>query len=85
VVRQELNHNLQSRVPSAYGQDIVLWNTTLGKKFLKNQAGELRVTASDVLEQNRSVSRSITESYVQDTRDRALGRFVQAVFTYTFR
>jgi hypothetical protein len=85
VVRQELNHNLQSRVPSAYGQDVVLWNTTLGKKFLKGNKGELRVTASDVLEQNRSVSRSITETYVQDSRDRTIGRFVQAVFTYTFR
>jgi hypothetical protein len=84
VVRQELNHNLQSRVPNAYGQDIVLWNTTLGKKFLKNQRGEVRVTASDVLEQNRSVSRSVTESYVQDSRDRTLTRYVQAVFTYTF-
>ena len=85
VVRQEVNHNLQTGVPSAYGQDIVLWNTTLGKKFLKKDAGELRVTASDVLQQNRSVNRSVTETYVQDTRDRTLGRFVQAVFTYTFR
>ena len=84
-MRQELNHNLQSGVPSAYGQDVVLWNTTLGKKFLKNDQGELRVTLTDALEQNRSVSRSVTESYVQDSRDRTLGRFVQAVFTYTFR
>lgn len=85
VVRQELNHNLQSGVPSAYGQDIVLWNTTLGKKLLKDDKGELRITVTDALEQNRSVSRSVTESYVQDSRDRALGRFVQAVFTYTFK
>ena len=85
VVRQELNHNLQSGVPSAYGQDVVLWNTTLGKKFLKDDKGELRVTLTDALEQNRSVSRSVTESYVQDSRDRTLGRYVQAVFTYTFR
>lgn len=85
VIRQELNHNLQSGVPSAYGQDVVLWNTTLGKKFLKGERGEVRVTATDVLEQNRSVSRSITEAYVQDQRDRTLGRYVQAVFTYSFR
>ncbi len=85
VVREEVNHNLQSGVPSAYGQDIVLWNTTVGKKFLKDQRGEIRLTATDVLKQNRSVNRSITESYVQDSRDRALGRYVQAVFTYTFK
>ena len=85
MVRQEVNHNLQSGVPSAYGQDVVLWNTTLGKKFLKKEAGEIRVTATDVLKQNRSVSRSITEAYVQDSRDRTLARYVQAVFTYTFK
>ena len=85
VVRQELNHNLQSGVPSEYGQDVVLWNTTLGKKFLKNDRGEIRVTATDVLAQSRSVSRSVTETYVQDQRDLALGRYVQAVFTYSFR
>ncbi len=85
VVRQELNHNLQSGVPSAYGQDVVLWNTTLGKKFLKDGRGEIRVTATDVLAQNRSVSRSVTETYVEDQRDDTLGRYVQAVFTYSFR
>ncbi|TMQ71433.1 MAG: hypothetical protein E6K80_05570 [Candidatus Eisenbacteria bacterium] len=85
VVREELNHNLQSRVPTAFGQDVVLWNTTLGKKLLKNDRGEIRVTATDVLEQNKSVNRSVTETYVQDSRDSALGRYVQAVFTYTFR
>ncbi|MBI1797606.1 MAG: TonB-dependent receptor [Candidatus Eisenbacteria bacterium] len=85
VVREELTNNLQSGVPSAYGQDVVLWNTTLGKKFLKDQRGELRVTASDVLRQNQSVSRSVTETYVQDSRDLTLSRYVQAVFTYSFK
>ena len=85
VVRQEVNHNLQSGVTNQYGQNVVLWNTTLGKKLLKDDRGELRVTATDVLRQDRSVGRSFTESYVQDSRDSTLGRFVQAVFTYTFR
>jgi outer membrane receptor protein involved in Fe transport len=85
VIRQELNHNLQSGVTDQFGQNVVLWNTTLGKKFLKNDMGELRVTATDVLKQERSVSRSFTETYVQDSRDRALGRYLQAVFTYSFK
>jgi hypothetical protein len=85
VLRQEVNHNLQSGVPSAYGQDIVLMNSTIGKKFLKDGRGELRLTATDVLQENRAVSRNVTDSYVQDSRDRTLGRYVQLVFTYTFR
>src|SRR5439155_13005430 len=35
VVREEVSHNLQSGVSTRYGQNVVLWNTTLGKKFLK--------------------------------------------------
>jgi hypothetical protein len=84
VVRQEMSHNFQGGA-AEYGQNVVLWNTTLGKKILKDQKGEIRVTATDVLQQDRSVGRSFTETYVQDSRDRTLGRFVQAVFTYTFR
>lgn len=85
VIREEVNHNLQSGVPSAYGQNVVLWNTSLGKKFTKSQNAELRVTATDALKQNRSVNRNTTETYVQDTRDQALGRYVQAVLTYNFK
>ena len=85
VLRQEASHNLQSGVAAGYDQNIVLWNTTLGRKFLKGDAGELRVTLTDVLKQDRSVARSFTESYIQDSRDRALGQFVQAVFTYNFK
>ena len=85
VLRQEVNHNLQSGVPSAYGQDVVLMNSTIGKKFLKDGRGEIRLTATDVLQENRAVSRNVTETYVQDSRDRTLGRYVQLVFTYTFR
>lgn len=85
VVRQELTHNLQSGVREGYGQDVLLWNSTVGKKFLKDGRGELRLTATDMLEQDRSVSRTVTETYVQDSRDLTLGRYVQAVLTYTFR
>jgi len=85
VVRQELTHSLQGSATESEGRNVVLWNTTLGKKFLRDGRGELRVTATDVLRQDRSVGRSLTDTYVEDWRDRSLGRFVQAVFTYTFR
>ncbi len=85
VFRQELNHNMQSGATASYRQNVLLWNSTLGKKLLKGDKGELRITATDVLEQDRSVNRSFTETYVQDSRDRTLGRYVQAVFTYTFK
>lgn len=85
VIREELNHNFQGGASGPYGQNVVMWNTTIGKKFLKNDVGELRLTATDVLQQERSVARSFTETYIQDSRDQVLGRFLQAVFTYSFK
>jgi len=85
VVREEVSHNYQGNQSSDFNQNVVLWNTTLGKKMMKNDNGEIRVTLTDALQQDRSVGRSFTESYIQDSRDRTLGRFVQAVFTYTFK
>jgi hypothetical protein len=85
VFREELNHNYQGVPTGDFGQNVLLWNTTIGKKFLKNESGEFRLTASDVLRQERSVSRSFTDTYVQDSSDKVLGRYVQAVFSYSFR
>jgi hypothetical protein len=85
VFREELNHNYQGVPTGDFGQNVLLWNTTIGKKFLKNDSGEFRLTASDVLRQERSVSRSFTDTYVQDSSDKVLGRYVQAVFSYSFR
>jgi hypothetical protein len=85
VVRQEVSNNFQNNQSQVFGQNVVMWNTTLGKKFQKDDKGELRFTVTDVLHQDRSVGRSITETYVQDSRDLALGTYMQLVYTYTFR
>ena len=85
VMRQEVANTFQNNQSQVFGQNQVMWNTTLGKKFLKDQKAEARFTVTDVLHQDRSVGRSITTTYVQDSRDLALGTFMQAVFTYSFR
>ena len=85
VIRQEVSNAFQNNQSLVFGQDQVMWNTTLGKKFLKDEKGEVRFTVTDVLHQDRSVGRSITPTFVQDSRDLALGSFMQVVLTYSFR
>jgi hypothetical protein len=85
VVRQEVTNNFQNNQSQVFGANQVMWNTTFGRKFQKDDKGELRFTVTDVLHQERSVGRSITDTYVQDSRDLALGTFMQLVYTYTFR
>ena len=57
----------------------------MGKKFLKNNAGELKLTVFDILKQNNSVSRNVTETYIQDVTNHVLTQYAMLTFTYTLR
>ena len=85
VLREEASHNFQNGAAAGFDQNVVMWNTSLGKKFLKSQNGEFRLTLTDALQQDRSIQRSVTDTYVQDSRDQVLGRFWQAVVTINFK
>jgi len=84
VVREEVNHTLLNGVTSGYGQDAVLWNSSLGEKVFGDHV-DLRFTASDVFAQSRSTNRTVTESYIQDTRNETLPRYLMLTATYTWQ
>ena len=85
VLRNDVNNTLYTGLAGGYNQDIVIWSAGLGKKFLADQRGEIRLTANDVLNQNKSVSRTITDAYVEDTQTQVLPRYFILSFTYTLR
>jgi hypothetical protein len=58
---------------------------SIGKKFLANQAGELKLGVFDLLKQNQSVSRNITETYQEDIRNQVLQQYFMLTFTYSLR
>ena len=82
-------NDLSNRLYSGYGagvdQNYWLWNLAAGKKFLKNRKGELKVSVFDLLKQNVSITRDITESYIEDVRNRVLTRYFMVTFTYNLR
>lgn len=85
VFSSDLNYTGFNGLGSAFRQNFVLWNIGIGKKFLKNQAGELRITAFDILGQNNSLARTVTETYVEDLQTRVLQRYFMLNFTYNIR
>ncbi len=66
-------------------QEFLLWNAGLGYRFLKDESLELRLTAFDILSQNNSVARNITETYVQDTETAVLQRYLMLSLSYRLR
>lgn len=68
-----------------FDQNFTLLNLSVGQKFLKNQRGELKFTAFDLLNQNTSVNRLVTEAYIEDSRSLVLNRYFMLTFTYNIR
>lgn len=59
----------------------VLWNMSLGYKFLNDDA-TLKVKVYDLLNENVSTRRIIGEDYVQDTQELILEQYFMLSFTY---
>ncbi|MCZ2394449.1 MAG: TonB-dependent receptor [Chitinophagales bacterium] len=68
----------------AYNSNYALWNMTLGYKFLKNKNAELNLQVFDILGKNNSISRTITETFVEDSKVNVLGRYFLVQFSYKF-
>jgi hypothetical protein len=62
-----------------------LWNIAIGQKFLKKQMGELKLSVFDLLKQNRSISRNVTSSYIQDVNNQVLQQYFMLTFTYKLK
>ncbi|ANE53521.1 hypothetical protein SY85_15405 [Flavisolibacter tropicus] len=83
--QNDLNNQYYSGLSAGYNQSFWLWNMGAGKKFLKDQKGELRFNVFDLLGQNRSLGRNVTETYIEDERNEVLQRYFMLTFTYNLR
>jgi len=84
-VNTNLNHTFYTGLGQDFNLNFTLWNAAIGYKFLKKQAGELKLSTFDVLGQNNSISRTVTETYIEDLQTRVLQRYYMLTFTYTLR
>ncbi|MBK9016429.1 MAG: TonB-dependent receptor [Saprospiraceae bacterium] len=85
VFRTDIAHQYYNGLSAGFDQNYVLWNLAIGKKLFKNERGEIALALNDVLNENRNISRNVTETYIEDSRTNALQRFVMLSFTYNIR
>ncbi|MCB0659111.1 MAG: outer membrane beta-barrel protein, partial [Saprospiraceae bacterium] len=85
VFRQDITNHLYRGLGDEFDINFWLWNMSLGKKFLKNNRGELKRSVFDLLGQNNSIRRSITETYIEDLQTNVLQRYFLLSFVYTLR
>lgn len=85
VINTDLNHTLFNGLSQSYNQDFLLWNAYVGYKFLKNKSLEAKVSAFDILNQNRSINRTVSSAYTEDSYTNVLKRYLMFTLTYTFK
>lgn len=66
-------------------EDYCLWNLSLGKKFLKNNAAEIKLEAFDVLKQNRNFTHRLESNYCDYISSNVLEPYMMLSLTYTIR
>ena len=76
----DLSNLLYSGLAAGYNQNYFLWNMSAGKKLFKKQQGEIKIGVFDLLKQNRSIVRNITETYIEDQQNQVLQQYSHAYF-----
>ena len=80
VFGNDFEYNTTSNIAPGFKRDFYFWNTSLGYSFFNKQL-TAKVKVYDVLNQNQSVRRTITNTYFEDREDLILKRYVMFSLT----
>lgn len=84
-IGSNVNNTLYSGLGEDFDQSIWLMNLDFGYRFLADNKGELKLTVFDLLNQNTSIERNVTDVYIEDERTEVLQQFFMLTFTYNLR
>ncbi|MCU7552777.1 outer membrane beta-barrel protein [Chitinophagaceae bacterium LB-8] len=82
VLATDLDYYTNTGLAAGYNQAYTLWNASISKLMLKNNRGELKLSVFDILKQNRSISRTFSENYIEDVQNSVVRQFFMLSFTY---
>lgn len=85
AINTSATHTLYSGLSQSFNQDFLLLNASLAYKFFKNRSLEARIGVNDILAQNQSISRSVTETYIEDSETVLLQRYYMFTLTWNMR
>ncbi|HUS00396.1 MAG TPA: outer membrane beta-barrel protein, partial [Chitinophagaceae bacterium] len=85
ILSNDFDYIITRGQSAGFNQAIPLWNAGLAKLFGKARLAELRITAFDILNINKSFTRNVEQNYVEDVRTDVLNRYFLLSFTYHIR
>jgi hypothetical protein len=82
ILSSDFDYLFNTGRADGFNQSIPLWNASLRKQVFKKKNGEIRFSVNDILNQNQSISRSVGDNYIQDTRSMVLQRYFMISFLF---
>jgi hypothetical protein len=82
VYSTDFDYYINSGRADGFNQNLPLWNASIAQLLFKKKNGELKFSVHDILNQNQSITRSVTQNYILDTRTTVLKRYFMLSFTY---
>ncbi|WP_200977265.1 outer membrane beta-barrel protein [Echinicola sp. 20G] len=80
-----VNNQFYIGLGEEYDQSIWLMNADFGYRFPPSQNLELKMTVFDLLNQNTSINRNVTDVYIENERTEVLRQFFMVTLTYNLR
>lgn len=81
VIGNDFDYSTNSNIAPGFKKNFYFWNASVGYSFFKKQfTAKLKVY--DVLNQNQSVQRLITDTYIEDRDDLILKRYLMFSLTW---
>jgi hypothetical protein len=76
---------LYDGLSQSFNENYILVDPYIGKKLFKNQNGEIKFLAYNLLNKNNSISQTVTAAYIQNTETQMLHRYYMIMFTYNIK
>ncbi len=85
ILASEFDYTYNGNRSAGYNTSVPLWTPSIAYQFLKNKAGEFRLSCFDALNQNQSSTRTVSSNQIIDTKTNTLTRYFMLTFTYNLR
>jgi hypothetical protein len=82
VYSTDFDYTIATGRGEGFNQSVPLWNTSLAMEIFKKKNGEVKFSVNDLLNQNQSITRTVQDNYVQDSRSLVLKRYFMLTFTF---
>ena len=84
VLNTDLSYSNSTGYSQGYDASQWMWNASISYQFLRDRSATIAIKGYDLLQQRKTVSRTVTANYMDDTEFNSLTRYFMCTLSYRF-